>query len=319
MSRFFFAQTYSEGVRELRILPLLSSATEIIHALGLGAFQVGRSHECDFPPETQALPVCTRPSISVEGSSADIDRNVKQRLASALSIYEVDTEAIRRLRPTHVITQSQCEVCAVSLRDVERALEEELATTTRVVSLQPYELRDLWSDIRRVAEAMQESAAGEALVSRLQHRMEEMELRARQAIRRPRVAAIEWMEPLMAAGNWVPELIEKAGGENLFGVAGQHSPWMTWDELAAADPDAIVALPCGFDLQRTHEEMHWLTDRPGWSMLKAVRTNQVFVCDGNQFMNRSGPRLVESLQIFGEILHPELFSPALQGVGWRRF
>jgi iron complex transport system substrate-binding protein len=123
----------------------------------------------------------------------------------------------------------------------------------------------------------------------------------------------------MAAGNWVPELIEKAGGENLFGVAGQHSPWMTWEELAAADPDIVVALPCGFDLQRTRMEMHWLTERTGWSTLKAVRTNQVFICDGNQFMNRSGPRLVESLQIFGEMLHPELFLPALKGVGWQRF
>jgi iron complex transport system substrate-binding protein len=310
---------YSEIVnQELRLLPLLSSATEMVHALGLGRFQVGRSHECDYPSEVTSLPVCTRPAIPVDGSSAEIDRLVKERLASALSIYNVDAALLRELRPTHIITQTQCKVCAVSLEDVERALQMETAPGTKLISLEPYALRDVWTDLKRVGEACGYSEAAETLTKSLRGRMESITARAGGAHRRPKLAAIEWLEPLMAAGNWVPELIEMAGGENLFGTAGEHSPWMTWEQLVAAQPDVIVALPCGFDLARARHEMHWLTARPGWAELEAVRAGRVFLCDGNQFMNRPGPRLVESLQIFAEILHPDLFAPAMEGIGWER-
>ena len=303
---------------ELRLLPLIASATEIVHALDLGAFQVGRSHECDYPPAVLSLPVCTRPAIQVSGSSAEIDRLVKQRVASAVSVYEVDAALIRQLRPTHIITQTQCEVCAVSLDDVERALQTEIGIGARIVSLEPYALEDLWRDIRRVAAAFEEAGRGETLVAMLQDRMRAIRERAASSFQRPRVAAIEWLEPLMAGGNWVPELIEMAGAVNLFGSPGRHSPWMSWEDLLAADPDVIVALPCGFDLARTRAEMHWLTDRPAWPQLAAVRTDNVFLCDGNAFMNRPGPRLVESLQIFGEIFHPTLFEPRLEHSGWER-
>jgi iron complex transport system substrate-binding protein len=311
------AATYSWSV-DLRLLPLIASATEIVHALDLGAFQVGRSHECDYPPAVLSLPVCTRPAIPVSGSSAEIDRLVKQRVASALSVYDVDATLIRQLRPTHIITQTQCEVCAVSLDDVERALQTEIGMNTRIVSLEPYALEDLWRDIRRIAAAFEDAGRGESLVATLQGRMHAIRERAASSSQRPRVAAIEWLEPLMAGGNWVPELIEMAGGANLFGSPGQHSPWLTWEDLLAADPDVIVALPCGFDLARTRAEMQWLTDRSGWRRLAAVRTGNVFLCDGNAFMNRPGPRLVESLQIFAEILHPSLFEPRLEHSGWER-
>jgi iron complex transport system substrate-binding protein len=306
-------------VQELRILPLISSATEIVHALGLGQFQIGRSHECDYPATVAGLPVCTNPTIAACGSSAEIDRLVKERLASAASVYEVDSVLIRSLRPSHIITQTQCKVCAVSLDDVERAFKAELAMDARIVCLEPYALDDLWQDIQRVAAACGHENAGEALTASLQARMLDIEDLAQQDAAKPTVAAIEWLEPLMAAGNWVPELIEMAGGTNLFGMPGGHAPWMTWEELVAADPDAIVALPCGFDLSRTHCEMHWLSDRPGWKDLRAVREQRVFVCDGNQFMNRPGPRLVESLQIFAEMLHPDLFEPKLKHVAWKRY
>lgn len=303
-------------MQQLRLIPLISSATEIVHALGLGRFQVGRSHECDYPPGIAGLPVCTRPTIAVTGSSLEIDILVKQRLASAVSVYELDAALIRSLRPTHLITQTQCKVCAVSLEDVERAFQQQIASDARVISLEPYALDDLWRDIQRIACACGCEDEGETLIASLQSRMRQIAQRARSAGTRPRVAAIEWLEPLMAGGNWVPELIEMAGGENLFGLPGRHSPWMTWDELVAADPDFIISLPCGFDLQRTRAEMHWLSGRPEWQELKAVRARRVFICDGNQFMNRPGPRLVESLQIFAEILHPDLFDPALERIGW---
>ncbi len=298
-------------------MPLLPSATEIVHALGLGPFQVGRSHECDYPFCVVDLPVCTRPAIPVDGSSAEIDRLVKERLASLLSIYEVNAELLRALQPTHIITQTQCKVCAVSLDDVRLAWKHQTGIPAEIISLEPYTLADLPADIRRIAHSCEQAEAGERLIARLQERMAVIEKRALQAEHRRSVAAIEWLDPLMAAGNWVPELIEKAGGRNLFGTAGQHSPWMEYQQLVEADPDVIVVLPCGFDLGRTRSEMTGL-EKQGWKELKAVRTGQVFLCDGNQYMNRPGPRLVESLQIFAEILHPELFAPHLEGIGWER-
>ncbi len=310
------SSSYSENVPELRLLPLISSATEIVHALGLGQFQVGRSHECDFPRSVLQLPVCTRPAIPVDGSSLEIDALVKDRVQRALSVYELDSTLIQKLDPTHIITQTQCEVCAVSLTDVERALQAEFATQARVISLEPYALDDLWADIRRVASACQKDDAAERLITDLKNRMTAIQQKAHAAESTPSVAAIEWVEPLMAGGNWVPELIAMANGRNLFGVAGRHSPWMTWDQLVEADPDVIVVLPCGFDLARTRSEMHWLSSRTSWQELSAVRKAKVFICDGNQFMNRPGPRLVESLQIFAEVLHPDLFPPDLEHIGW---
>jgi iron complex transport system substrate-binding protein len=207
----------------------------------------------------------------------------------------------------------------VSLDDVERALQEQIGIAARVISLEPYALADLWRDIGRVAEACGCIERGYELNSSLQTRMCVISEQAKKAVRRPAVAALEWLEPLMAGGNWVPELIEMAGGTNLFGLAGRHSPWLEWQQLVASDPDVIVALPCGFDLARTRSEMYWVTERPGWNRLKAVQTGRVFLCDGNQFMNRPGPRLLESLQAFAEMLYPELFEPELEGIGWEKF
>jgi iron complex transport system substrate-binding protein len=302
----------------LRIVSLIASASEIVASLDLSRYQVGRSHECDFPPEILALPICTSPAFPTEGSSSEIDQRVKQRVASALSVYEVSREMLDALQPTHVITQTQCRVCAVSLDDVERALTGWVTSRPKLVALEPNALADVWSDIRRVATACGEPERGDEVVADLQSKMHGIAERACASGRRPRVACIEWHEPLMAAGNWVPELVEMAGAVNLFGEAGAHSPWMNWGQLVDADPDVIVTMPCGFDLERTCAEMYWLTDRPEWRKLRAVETGQVYLADGNQYFNRPGPRLVDSLQILAEILHPEAFAPAHQGAAWRR-
>ncbi len=302
-----------------RILPLIASATEIVHALGLGPFQVGRSHECDYPPQVLDLPVCTRPAFRVDGSSAEIDRLVKERLSAAVSIYDVDADLIAELRPTHIITQTQCKVCAVSLDDVERALRSEIRSEAWIISCEPYSLEDIFGDIQRIAIRCGVPKAGTDLIATLRARLDQTASLAAKAASRPRVAAIEWLEPLMSAGNWVPEIVELAHAENLFGGAGRHSPWMTWEELAAADPDMLVILPCGFDIARTEREIHWLADRPGWRKLRAVRSQQVFLCDGNQFFNRPGPRVVDSLEILAEILHPDLFPSKNQAGRWVQF
>jgi iron complex transport system substrate-binding protein len=302
----------------LRIVPLIASASEIVASLGLSRQQVGRSHECDFPPEILALPICTSPAFPTDGSSAEIDQRVKQRVASALSVYEVSREILDALQPTHVITQTQCRVCAVSLEDVERALLGWVTSRPKLVALEPNALADVWSDIRRVAGALGVAERGEDVVEDLQSKMQRISERAHAAKGHPRVACIEWHEPLMAAGNWVPELVEMAGAVNLFGQAGAHSPWMTWPELVDADPDVIITMPCGFDLDRTCAEMYWLDRRPEWRKLRAIENGQVYLADGNQYFNRPGPRLVESLQILAEILHPAAFEPSLEGVAWRR-
>ena len=302
-----------------RIVSLIASATEIVHALGLGEFQVGRSHECDYPESVSHLPVCTRPAFPIDGDSAEIDRQVKEKLRAAVSIYEVFGDVLERLQPTHIVTQTQCEVCAVSLRDVERALCGGVSSRPALVVLEPNALADIWADIGRVAEGCGYGERGEALVAHLKERMEAVACIATGAANRPTVACIEWHEPLMAAGNWVPELIAMAGGSNLFGAAGRHSPWMQWEDFVAADPEIVVTTPCGFDIERTRAEMHWLSARPGWKRLRAVREGRVFLADGNQYMNRPGPRVVESLRIFAEILHPELFEASLDGPGWQRW
>ena len=301
-----------------RIVSLISSATEIIHALGQTPNQVGRSHECDFPPEVATLPVCTKPTIDIHADSREIDRAVKDRVRNALSVYEVFDEVLECLQPTHIITQTQCEVCAVSLRDVERSVASRLASRPKIISLTPNTLADVWDDIRRVAGSLEIVEHGESVVTALQGRMCGISNEARRAGTRPRVACIEWQEPLMAAGNWMPELIEMAGGQNLLGEPGKHSGYLQWTELVTADPDVIVISPCGFDLARTQQEMYWLTQRPEWRRLRAVRGGCVYLADGNQYFNRPGPRLVETLRILAEIVHPQIFGPTFENKAWSR-
>ena len=308
-----------------RIVSLIASATEIVCALGFEDQLVGRSHECDFPKSVERLPVCTVPKFDVEGSSYAIDQRVKAVLQEGLSVYRVDAEQLRALQPTLIVTQTQCEVCAVSLRDVEGALADWLGASEkgddfvspRVVSLAPNALADLWTGIQQVAEALAAPQRGRELTGRLQRRMQNIAAKARGLPERPTVACIEWVEPLMAAGNWMPELVEMAGGVNLFGVAGKHAPWMTRAELCARDPDFILIMPCGFPIERSRRDMPVLTRQPDWPQLRAVQNGHVYLADGNQYFNRPGPRLVESLEILAESLHPGEFHFGHEGTGWQ--
>ncbi|HUY26402.1 MAG TPA: cobalamin-binding protein [Candidatus Binataceae bacterium] len=300
-----------------RIVTLLPSATEIVCALGFKGELVGRSHECDFPSGVEALPALTEPKFKVEGASAEIDQRVKRIVGDALSVYRVDAAKLRELRPDVIVTQSQCEVCAVSQSDVEAAVAEWLGARPQIVSLAPYALDDIFADLKRVASALEAPERGDALSARLTARMREIAARAATLAARPGFACIEWIDPLMAAGNWMPELVAMAGGENLFGRAGEHSPWMTFEQLCAADPEVIMLAPCGFDIARTLGELPALARDARWSDLRAVQNRRVFVADGNQYFNRPGPRIAESLEILAEILHPEAFNFGHQGTGWR--
>jgi iron complex transport system substrate-binding protein len=301
-----------------RVASLIASATEIVAALGAGNMLVARSHECDYPEDVTALPAVTAPKLDITKPSGDIDRQVKTLLEQALSVYRVDADKLRDLAPDIIITQTQCEVCAVSQSDVEAALAHWTGARPRIVSLAPNALDDVFADIERVADALDIRERGQAFVAGLRQRIDAIAGRARSLPDRPRVAAIEWIEPLMAAGNWVPELIALAGGENLFGEPGRHSPWMEWRDLVAADPDIILVLPCGFDIARSLQEMKALTARPEWNRLRTAERGAVFIADGNQYFNRPGPRLVDSLEILAELLHPDAFPARHTGTGWIR-
>jgi len=309
----------SRNMPDHRIVSLIASATEIVCALGFEDQLVGRSHECDYPPGVLKLPACSSAKIDLHGNSREIDDRVKAVLKNATSVYDVDAELLDRLEPTVIITQTQCEVCAVSLKDVEAAVCELVRSQPKIVSLEPNSLHDVWNDLRRTATALGVPERAEALIDQLNVRLVEV---ARQTIgraaRRPTIACIEWIDPLMAAGNWIPELVELAGGTNLFGEAGKHSPWMTWDDLIAADPEVIAVMPCGFDIPRIQVEMAALTEHPHWPQLQAVRGGKVYLTDGNQYFNRPGPRLAESAEILAELLHPELVHFGHEGTCWIR-
>ena len=299
----------------LRIVSLLPSATEIACGLGLRGRLVGRSHECDWPAGVSDLPVVTRSKLEKGLSSRQIEDRVQEIVGSGLSVYEVDTELLRELRPDVILTQTQCAVCAVTPDDLQAALNDWTGKAPQLVSLAPDNLTDVWGDIARVGEAVAMEKAGDALVARLQGRM--AAIRAVVADRVcPRVAAIEWLDPPMVAGNWVPELIEMAGGESLLATPGQHSPWTSWDDVEKADPDVIVLMPCGFRIEQTLAELPVIAADPRWQHLRAVRDGAVYATDGQYFFNRPGPRLVESAEILAEILHGPVTDYGHKGSGW---
>ena len=301
-----------------KIVTLLPSATEIVCAIGGKQSLVGRSHECDFPSSVSNLPICTKARISSSGESKDIDRGVKALLSEALSIYEVDVTRLEGIKPDLIVTQDQCEVCAVSRTELETAITGTLTQSTRMVSLTANDIAGIWEDIKKTAEAMGLTANGLEIVRGLTQRLDTLKTKTSKIKQRPRVTCIEWISPLMVAGNWVPELVSVGGGTNLFGTTGNHSPYLSWETLIDADPDVIIAMPCGFDLSRTRTEMAPLLSLPDWPNLSAVRSDAVYVTDGNQFFNRPGPRIVESAEIIAEILHPEYFEFGHRGIGWEK-
>ena len=298
-------------------MTLLASATEIVCALDGGDRLVGRSHECDQPPWVKKLPPVTVPRIDTGAPSAEIDRSVRGLVAQALSVYTVDVERLAALEPDLLVTQVQCEVCAVSLKDVEEAVRTGLPSRPRIVSMRPDALADIWADMRAIASALGVPERGVQLVTRLRGRMRGIAERAK-GRSRPRVACIEWLSPLMVAGNWTPELIELAGADDALGKAGAHAGPIDLGALAAADPDVIFVTPCGFDLARTRAELPALTSQPGWDALRAVREGRVFLGDGNALFNRPGPRVVETLECLAEALHAGAFRFGHEGTGWER-
>ncbi|HYK85563.1 MAG TPA: cobalamin-binding protein [Ktedonobacteraceae bacterium] len=312
----------------MRIVSLLASATEMIYALGCQEQLVGRSHECDYPPEVQHLPVVSQVQINVNTSSAEIDAQIKEIASQkvepvdpalkALSVYAIDIDLLEQLRPDVIFTQTQCEVCAVSERDVVEAIQHLTGLQPRVVSLAPHRLDDVWQDVLRVGRTLGRSEQAAQLVAGYRKRLEQLQDMTNRLGTKPRVTVLEWLDPLMAAGNWTPELVALAGGQHVFGEIGLHSPWLSWEELQQADPDVLVLSPCGFDIERTMQDVSLLQHHSIWHTLQAVQQERVYVIDGNNYLNRSGPRLVESAALLARVIWDEVLDIRVDTDGWRQ-
>jgi iron complex transport system substrate-binding protein len=287
----------------MRVISLLPSATEIICALGARAELVGVSHECDWPPDVRGLPVLTRSRIAAEGSSRAIDTAVRSALQNALSIYAVDDERLAALAPDVIVTQDLCEVCAVSIDDLKSAVARLAGREdVRIVSLRATRLADVLADVERVAVAIGRASEGKALHAQLVARVRAIGERSARLAGKPRVISLEWIDPLMLGGTWMPELIELAGGTAIGAKAGEPAPTVQPAELAELRPEVVVVKPCGFTIERTLAERA-IIERDVIAMLPAG--TRVYITDGNAFFNRPGPRLVESLEIMAACVHPD--------------
>ena len=302
-----------------RIISLLPAATEIICALGLSDNLVGRSHECDYPESVKTLPICSDAKFLPGANSAKIDQQVKEILTEALSIYEIDKALIQSLKPDVIITQTQCEVCAVSLKDVEEALSNLVSSETKIISLEPNTLADIFREIKEISVILDVKEAGNILIEDLEERIDLIKHKLKFFPAKPKVALIEWLSPIMVAGNWIPELVEIAGGTPLLAENGKHSPFVEWQQIYDANPDILIVTPCGFSIARTLQEIDLLLNLPGWRDLEAVKNNRVYIADGNAYFNRSGPRIVDTIEILAEIITPKYFNYGFEGEGWIKF
>lgn len=305
-----------------RIASLISSATEMLFGVGAGDCVVAVSHECDFPPEVATRPRATFANVDSHRSSAAIDDQVKQLVTEGAALYGIDQKLLEQLQPDLIVTQAQCDVCAVRYDDVLAMVDGcDAFARAEVLALNPESLEDILADVERVGRAAGVESSGRAYADRLRERVQRVRRAVRPIERAVRVACIEWIEPMMLSANWTPELIRIAGGDAALSHEG-HSTYGVWDDVVAYDPEVIVVMPCGFDLPRTVAEAETLYRRSGWADLAAVRSGRVYAVDGNAYFNRSGPRIVDSLEILAHLLHADRVEPplsaAMRAAAWRR-
>jgi iron complex transport system substrate-binding protein len=282
----------------VRIVSLVPHATELLFALGLGPEVIAVTHECDFPREAVALPHVTRDVLGAGLSAAEIDAAVRERTQSGQAIYELDEQALRRLEPDLIVTQALCPVCAVSYEDV-RALARSLPSEPAVISLDPHTFGETLGDVRTVAQATDSRERGVDLIGRISARVDRVKLSVR-GRPRPRVAALEWLDPVYVAGHWTPQLIELAGGEDVLGLPGEHSISLPWETVASAEPEIVVVMPCGYDAPRAHREALEYTEK-----LAALGARRIVAVNASAYFSRPGPRLIDGLELLADILHPE--------------
>lgn len=292
----------------MRIVSLLPAATEIVAALGLADSLVGVSHECDYPPEVNGKPRVTHCGIYGKGlPSAAVDLWVNQELSLNNSLYTVDTELLRELEPDVIVTQQLCDVCAIDYASVV-TIANSLPKKPQIVNLSPSSLSDIFSDIRRVAEAVGAVERSEIVIAALARRVDAVKVSAFEAKSRPRCFLMEWIDPPFCAGHWSPELIELAGGVDPLGKKWTPSIRVSWEQISAARPEIVILACCGYDVERTKSDFPILKSNAVWKSLPAVRHNKIYVVNGSAYFSRPGPRVVDSLEILAEIIHPHLFA-----------
>jgi iron complex transport system substrate-binding protein len=291
----------------MRICCLLPSATEIAFALGLGDEVVAVTHECDYPPQAKSKSIVVKSIIdSHQSSSGEIDKVISERLRARKAIYTIDLPRFKEVNPDLILTQELCNVCALDYSEVVEATQS-LPQKPKVISLNPSLLSDVLQDIEHVGRATGREREAKIFVSSLEERINRVREKASRSDLRPRVACLEWLDPIYNAGHWVPEMVELAGGRDGLAQKGKPSVRLNWEKVTDYGPDVIVLMPCGFDIARALKEIHLLQRLPGWNDLPAVKQRKVFAVNGHAYFNRSGPRLVEGLEILAQIIHPEIF------------
>jgi len=291
----------------MRICSLLPSATEILYAIGLGDSVLGVTHECDFPADAATKPALIRPRVDPQASPAEIDRKVGEIIARGESIYAVDAELLSSLSPDLILTQDLCHVCAASPDDLATALTR-FPRQPQVLSLTPRSLPEVWDDIRRVGNATGRRGEAEALAASLEQRVATIESISVRAASRPRVLCLEWLDPYFVGGHWIPEMVWKAGGEDVLGRLRQPSFKVTCEEILNSRPDVIVIMPCGYGTARVAAEFRLEQLPRGAEALPAVRERRVFAVDANSYFSRPGPRLADGVAVLAHLFHPKLFS-----------
>ena len=292
----------------MRICSLLPSATEIAFALGLGDSLVGVSHECDYPPEAKQVTVVVRSNVDpYRNSSNEIDKIVARTVKANQSIYHIDLNLFQQANPDLILTQGLCDVCALDYDQVVQAAQS-LAQQPKIISLNPVTLSDVLRDISHVGQNTGKTKQAELFVAGLSQRIESVRQRTASSDLRPKVACLEWLDPMYSAGHWVPEMVDIAGGIDGLAKVGQVSKKITWNMIQEYQPEIIILMPCGFTVERTLEELDLLYQRPGWNELPAIKEGRLFAVNGHAYFNRSGPRLVDGLEILAQIIHPEIFS-----------
>ncbi len=289
----------------MRIVSLLPSATEIVCAIGAGDQLVGVTHECDYPPFVRELPKVTTTLIPVDASSHEIDALVRERLKSQRALYSLNQNILAQLQPELIITQALCDVCAVAESEVTDAACR-LPGRPKVINLEPHTLGEVLSCMSFVGTAANALGQADASVARLQQRVNVVKDRTRRITNPPRVVVLEWIDPPFSSGHWTPELVRFAGGIEVIGQESQPSRTIPWQEIISADPDILVVACCGFDIERTRKDLPILAAYPGFASLRCVRSDRVYLMDGNSYFSRPGPRLVDSLEILAHALHPEV-------------
>lgn len=307
----------------MRIVSLLPAATEWVCAFGGEDRLVGRSHECGYPESIQDVPVVTEATYESEGDSAAIDEAVQGQLQDGLSLYAVDLERLRALEPDLIVTQDQCEVCAVSLPELEAQVGEWMGGRPEIVSMRPQTLKEVMDEALRLGKAMDALDNAMEVLANLETGLRV--LRNKIGVDRttnpqslPSVACVEWMEPLMVAGHWMPDVVEMAGGRPVLGTSGEPTEPVEWAEVWEADPDVLAVMPCGFTIEETRRDLHYLTDRPGWEDLSAVQEYGVALFDGNAYFNRPGPRLYRAIEVLAAALHPDQARPSPAIGAWEQ-